>query len=191
MSEVRYILLESAIGYTLLERKASDEIGSKLADVQTSVLEFQRFSKIMSLTAFLPFNTAEQALENINDIAEGVLNPLLKDFLTTYLPIKSGKKAKYALGVAEHKLGGMIQEDVTVPCVCNEMTAELIRGARLHLKSFVSKLKEGDAERAQLGLAHSFSRCKVRARMGTHPTSRHPPIPPDPTPPPKSTAHHE
>ena len=39
---------------------------------------------------------------------------------------------------------------------------ELVRGVRLHLRAFVSKLREGDIERAQLGLAHSFSRCKVK-----------------------------
>ena len=160
--EARYLLVESALGYALMERRESDEIGAKLSDVQNSVTEFARFAKIISLKAFLPFTSAEDALENINDVAEGVLSPSLKAWLEMQLPTKPGKKPKYALGVAEHKLGASIQEELSTPCVCNELTAELVRGVRLHLRTFVSKLREGDIERAQLGLAHSFSRCKVK-----------------------------
>merc|ERR550514_1572494 len=56
----------------------------------------------------------------------------------------------------------MVQEELGVACVCNDLVLELLRGVRMHLSAFISKLKEGDAERAQLGLAHSFSRCKVK-----------------------------
>merc|ERR1719149_572641 len=66
------------------------------------------------------------------------------------------------MGVSEHKLGQIIQEAMGITCVCNEFTAEMIRGVRAHLATFVSALRTGDLERAQLGLAHSYSRSKVK-----------------------------
>jgi hypothetical protein len=38
---------------------------------------------------------------------------------------------------------------------------ELIRGIRLHFGSFVKGLADGNLEKAQLGLGHSYSRAKV------------------------------
>uniref|UniRef100_A0A7S4F674 Nucleolar protein 56 n=1 Tax=Chrysotila carterae TaxID=13221 RepID=A0A7S4F674_CHRCT len=151
------------MGYAVMERKSSDEIGSALPDVQQAVTDFQRFAKVMTLRGFFPFKTAEDALENINDISEGVLTTTLKACLETNLPAtKPGKKSAFALGVSEHKIGSSIQEAMGIPCVCNELTSELLRGARLHLTSFISQLRPGDVEKAQLGLAHSYSRCKVK-----------------------------
>lgn len=39
---------------------------------------------------------------------------------------------------------------------------ELIRGIRLHFSKFIKEMKEGDLEKAQLGLGHSYSRAKVK-----------------------------
>ena len=75
---------------------------------------------------------------------------------------QAGKKAKFALGVTEHKLGAAIQEGLGVPCMCNEQTTEMLRGVRLHCSGLISALRPGDVERAQLGLAHSYSRSKVK-----------------------------
>lgn len=75
----------------------------------------QRFSKLIKLVSFMPFASAENALENINDISEGVLNDTLKNFLQINLPkTKSGKG--FALGVAEEKLGSAIQEALGINC---------------------------------------------------------------------------
>jgi hypothetical protein len=79
---------------------------------------------------------------------------------------KDGKKAKkFQLGVFEAKLGSAIQEATGAPCVCNELVGEVLRGCRLHFTRFIGDLKEPDLKRAQLGLAHSYSRAKVR-RLG-------------------------
>merc|ERR1712153_288730 len=45
---------------------------------------------------------------------------------------------------------------------CNDLTLELFRGVRLHLSSFIDGLKQTDLEKAQLGLAHSYSRSRVK-----------------------------
>jgi hypothetical protein len=80
---------------------------------------------------------------------------------------KEGKKAKkFQLGVFEAKLGSAIQEATGVPCVCNELVGEVLRGCRLHFTRFIGELKDADLKRAQLGLAHSYSRAKVRALGG-------------------------
>jgi nucleolar protein 56 len=39
---------------------------------------------------------------------------------------------------------------------------ELIRGVRLHFGKFIAELKDGDVEKAQLGLGHAYSRGKVK-----------------------------
>ena len=87
----------------------------------------------------------------------------LANFLTTNLPkVKSTSKAKFKLGVSEAKLGSAIQEETKVPCECNEMTGELIRGLRYHFTTFIKGLSDTDMSKAQLGLAHSYSRAKVK-----------------------------
>ena len=87
----------------------------------------------------------------------------LKNFLTTNLPkVKKTSKAKFRLGVSEAKLGSAIQEATGAPCECNEAVGELLRGVRAHFATFVKGLSDGDMSRAQLGLAHSYSRAKVK-----------------------------
>lgn len=88
----------------------------------------------------------------------------MQDFLKSNLPkVKDGKKAKFQLGVSEAKLGSAIQEATQIPCVCNEFTGEVLRGCRHHFTRYLDELKDADLKRAQLGLAHSYSRAKVRA----------------------------
>jgi nucleolar protein 56 len=87
----------------------------------------------------------------------------LKAFLTTNLPkVKKGSAAKFKLGVAEPKLGAAISDSAGLPCVANEAVGELLRGVRAHFSAFVKGLADGDLARAQLGLAHSYSRAKVK-----------------------------
>ena len=162
-AELRFLLLESSIGYVLVERKKGDEVAAKSPEFQAAVTDFAKFAQLVSLKGFVPFRTAEEALENINHVSEGLMTPLLQGFLEQNLPAaQAGKKAKVALGVTEHKLGAAIQEGLGVPCMCNEQTTELLRGVRLHASALISALRPGDVERAQLGLAHSYSRSKVK-----------------------------
>ncbi|XP_022737605.1 nucleolar protein 56-like isoform X3 [Durio zibethinus] len=87
----------------------------------------------------------------------------LRSFLELNLPkVKEGKKSKFSLGVAEPKLGSHIFETTKIPCQSGEFVLELLRGVRLHFDKFIKDLKPGDLEKAQLGLAHSYSRAKVK-----------------------------
>merc|ERR1740115_75502 len=117
----------------------------------------------MRLASFLPFTSAENALLCQNEISEGVLPEIALNFLSTSLPkVKAGKKAKFVLGVSDPKIGNAISESLSIPCECNDLTLELFRGVRLHLSSFIDGLKQTDLEKAQLGLAHSYSRSRVK-----------------------------
>ena len=122
-----------------------------------------RFGKVVKLKGFKPFVSAANALGEINSISDSICSDDLKNFLELNLPkVKDAKKAKFQLGVSDPKLGNSIVESTGVPCVCNDQIGELIRGCRTHFSRFIKGLKDGDYEKAQLGLAHSYSRAKVK-----------------------------
>ena len=66
--------------------------------VQTGITDLARFQRVVKMTAFHPFDTAENALENINAITEHEMTEDLRTFLESNL--SKGKKAsKFPLGV--------------------------------------------------------------------------------------------
>jgi nucleolar protein 56 len=140
-----------------------EQVGSLLDEVQQSVADLAKFGRIVKLKAFQPFTTAENALENINNISEGLLGDDLKNFLEMNLPkVKAGKKAKFSLGVADKNLAQAIADELHAPCNTNETTLEVLRSVRFHFSKFVKELDNGNLSKAQLGLGHSYSRAKVK-----------------------------
>ena len=122
-----------------------------------------RFGKVVKLKGFKPFVSAANALGEINAISESQCSDDLKHFLEMNLPkVKDASKAKIKLGVSDPKLGNSIGEATAIPCVCNDHIGEILRGCRTHFSRFIKGLKDGDYEKAQLGLAHSYSRAKVK-----------------------------
>lgn len=89
------------------------------------------------------------------------MNETLKMFLEMNVP-KSGKKTSVQLGVSDKALGGSIKQEMSIDCVSDDHILELIRGIRMHCNKMLKDLKEGDLEKAQLGLGHSYSRAKVK-----------------------------
>ncbi|KAL1204821.1 putative nucleolar protein 5-1 [Cardamine amara subsp. amara] len=158
-----YILYESSSGYGLFEVHGLDEIGQNTEAVRSSVSDLSRFGRVVQLTAFHPSLSALDALNQINAVSEGYMSDELRSFLELNLPkVKEGKKPKFSLGVSEPKIGSCIFEATKIPCQSNEFIHELIRGVRQHFDRFIKDLKPGDLEKAQLGLAHSYSRAKVK-----------------------------
>lgn len=49
-----------------------------------------------------------------------------------------------------------------IPCTCGELVGELARGVRMHFSHYVKQLEEHNWRDAQRGLAHSYSRAKVK-----------------------------
>jgi len=158
-----FVLYESASGYALFERLQAEEIGNQTDAVQQSVQDFGRFARIIKLKSFLPFTDQETALSNQNDLSEGVLNDFLKNFLQTNFPkVKPGKSSNYLMGVSEDRLGSAIQETLGLKCEKNQLILELVRGIRFHFEKYIEAFREGDIEKAQRGLAHTYSRAKVK-----------------------------
>jgi nucleolar protein 56 len=46
--------------------------------------------------------------------------------------------------------------------MANDMVGEVLRGIRNHFARYVDGLSDNDLRKAQLGLAHSYSRAKVK-----------------------------
>lgn len=120
-----------------------------------------------------PFESAEDALENCNDISEGILSNTLKLFLEVNIPsVKKLKDSSITLGVVrsvgchhdqiDAKIGQAIQEELKIPCMTNDVVVELCRGIRQHYSRFIPSLSNGAAEKAMLGLGHSYSRAHVK-----------------------------
>lgn len=156
-----YTLFESSSGYALFSVLENEEIGSLLQEVQASINDLSKFQRIVKLVAFHPFDSAENALENINAVTEHEVTGDLKNFIESNLP-KGKKSSQFPLGVIEPTLATAIQENLGVPCRSDETIREITRGIRNHFTKFVKPLAGGLLEQSQLGLGHSYSRSKVK-----------------------------
>mgnify|MGYP005845947455 CR=1 FL=1 len=159
-----FVLLEAAAGYALFEVVAFEEIGGLLEDAKDTVTDLKRFSRAVKMKTFQPFESAHEALENANAISEHAMTGTLHDFLEMNLPKikKKSKTAPFSLGLIDPGLATAISEGLGVSSRCDDTVKEIIRGCRLHLDTFVKGLTGGAAEKAQLGLGHSYSRSKVK-----------------------------
>jgi nucleolar protein 56 len=170
-----HFLFETASGYALFSVSQQEEIAAKSKALQDAVTDYSAFSRMVQLASFIPFTSAAQALENANDVSEGVLNGHLRSLLNLIIPGagtgKAGKSNKEAsaviLGVSERGLAGAIQGEMGIACDTGERALELIRGARLHQEKILAKegMQKGDVAIAQLGLGHSYSRGKVKVSL--------------------------
>lgn len=181
-----HVLLEGASGYAIFNVKLQEEIAARSKQLQDSINDWNTFNRMVELASFFPFTSAAQALENANDVSEGVLNPHLKSLLAMVVPTAGTKgnktQAGVLLGVSERGLAGAIQGETGILCDTSERALELIRGVRLHQDKFLAKegLEKGDITQAQLGLGHSYSRGKVKVRthlqLVTHPKVQRQPL---------------
>ncbi len=72
---IDYLLHESSVGYAVFSvRLQSDTIGARLKEVQDAQTDLARFGKTVQLVSFAPFQGAAQALENANDVSEGIMS---------------------------------------------------------------------------------------------------------------------
>ena len=108
---------------------------------------------------------AAQALENANEVSEGIASEYLRSLLDVNLP-KPGKNNKIVLGVSDKNLAGSIKAAFPgVECETgdtSEVVQDMLRGIRQHAPKLLKQLQEGDVERAQLGLGHAYSRARVK-----------------------------
>jgi nucleolar protein 56 len=145
-----YVQYEHASGYVLVHCDQTDDIN------QMDVSDWGEFGQICKLTAFKPFTSAANALDNMNAISEGLVHEDLKAFLSSNLP--SGQ----TVGIVDPKLLQVVKEEVGCKVQGGEVVQEVCRGIRLHMNKFVKALEEKKENMAQLGLGHSYSRSKVK-----------------------------
>jgi nucleolar protein 56 len=157
-----WLLLESAVGYGLFEVVEAEEIGASTEAAQQAVDDLQRFSRGVKLVAFRAFSTAEEGLAQVLAVSEGVVTEELAAFVSQNMPkLKLSDKHRF-LGVADQKLGSMIQEQLEIPCRWTEVVQELLRGARTHLTHYTKSLTPADMDKARLSLGHSYSRSRIK-----------------------------
>lgn len=108
------------------------------------------------------FRGSAQALENANEISEGIASQFLLSLLEMDLP----KSGSITLGVADKILAGAIKGAFpSLRCETgdtSEIVQDLLRGLRLHSPKLLKQLQDGDMERTQLGLGHAYSRARVK-----------------------------
>jgi len=180
-----FVLFETASGLCLFEVTEYDAAGGSLSKVQKAVNSLERFTKMVSLAAYQPFSTAEEALANIVANMECKVSDTLKNFLTAHLPAtKTSKKQKYQLGISDPRLGKEIFDATGITASFNDTIVELMRGVRTHFSKIIKskysylhrekryknsyinpsipllEISEEDLRKAQLGLSHQFSREK-------------------------------
>jgi len=161
-----FVLMEHAAGYALFEVVQFEEISSLLEDNAT-VSDLSRFGRAVKFKSFQPFESALEALENVNAVSEHAMTDTLRGFLEMNLPKikkrKEGKAPAFSLGVIDAGLATAIGDGLPgLSCRSDDTVREIVRGCRLHLSRFVSGLDEAASKQAQLGLGHSYSRSKVK-----------------------------
>ncbi|VVT45649.1 uncharacterized protein SAPINGB_P000825 [Magnusiomyces paraingens] len=162
---IDYILFEEAAGYALFKVILQPStIGSRLPEVQEAANDVAKFRKLLELVSFAPFQTAAQALENANDVSEGIVSDYLKAILEQNIPrTEKPSKEKIVLGISDKNLGPSIKDALPwVEPVNSEVVQDILRGIRNHGVKLLKDLQQGDLERSQLGLAHAYSRSKVK-----------------------------
>ncbi|KAI0199580.1 Nop-domain-containing protein [Astrocystis sublimbata] len=165
MPHLDYLLHESATGYALFKVvHQQDDIALRTEEAKNAAEDLAKLGKMLSLTSYAVWRSAAEALENIHSISEGMMTDYLKS--TIELNIPASKKSKVILGVADKNLAGNIK--AAFPGIeaetgdTSEAVSYLLRGIRLHSSKLFKDLKEGDEEKAQLGLGHAYSRSKVK-----------------------------
>ncbi|KAL8668118.1 MAG: hypothetical protein Q9202_000096 [Teloschistes flavicans] len=163
---VDYLLHESSVGYAIFQVvHQPDTVGNRLKEVQDSVQDLAKFGKMVKLISFAPFQGAAQALENANEVSEGIASEFLLSLLEVNLP-QSGKKHKVTLGVSDKNLAGSVKAAFSgLECETadtSEVVQDMLRGIRQHGPKLLKQLQDGDVERAQLGLGHAYSRARVK-----------------------------
>ncbi|OBZ68848.1 Nucleolar protein 56 [Grifola frondosa] len=157
-----HALFESASGYAVFEVKLQENVGSMTKAVQESIDDLPKFSKMVSLISFSPFQSAAHALENMNDVSENIINDHLKSLLELNL-VKPGKKsAPVKLAVCTTELGAVISQELGISCDVSDLSRDLIRGIRQHAPKLLKGLQADDLTKAQLGLGHAYSRAKLK-----------------------------
>uniref|UniRef100_A0A7E4VIB3 Nop domain-containing protein n=1 Tax=Panagrellus redivivus TaxID=6233 RepID=A0A7E4VIB3_PANRE len=148
------VLYETAAGYALF--KLLDD--NKLEDVDAVWDQLKTPTKAqesLQLVSFKSFKSTADALDNINSVTDAKIPKELKKLL------KSKATDDEKLAVGDAKLGAAIKSALSIKCVQNSATDELMRVIRTHVDSLLGDHK-AELDAMNLALAHSLGRYKVK-----------------------------
>ena len=99
----------------------------------------------------------------------------LRSFIEQNVPLpKQGKKSKFGTA-SEHKIAGMVQDELGVSCACNDLTAEPLRGGKPTSSPFSRRPAGRPREGAARPALVSRSKVKLTSTGRTsHPVDRDP-----------------
>lgn len=151
------ILAETPAGYALF--KAKDKKLLKKDDLGTQLATADGAASLLKLKSFVKFESAASALEEVTNIVESKVSPMLASLLDS---IKDEKKA--TLVVSEPKLGNAINKlpGLSFTIVADSTTQDIYRSIREHLTALIPGLTPTDVSTMSLGLSHSLSRHKLK-----------------------------
>lgn len=158
-----YLLFESCTGYALLLAHGLHEFGDSYEAVEKYT---NRFDEVFKLIAFYPFQSADEAGNQIDAIYNGVVTEQLKNFLVLNLPKPlEGGKPSFALGVADPFMVNQIvaKYKIAFACMSGIFYHDVMRGVRMHIDKIIDGMKPGDFDKAQLDLARRFSRQRLNS----------------------------
>ena len=156
------VLYESSVGLSLFDCKGLNEVVVSEPQYQKQFIQYNLFHKLVQLETFVPFPSSEVALDTLQQLTEGSLSEFFRTFLTTAIAEEDAKFQGITLGVSDSKLAGSIASELGYSCVADSNTREIIRGIRQHFPNFIDSIKKDDIRLAELGLAHGYSRAKVK-----------------------------
>jgi len=156
------LLFETAAGYALF--KVKDE--GKLASLTENPCEMPDASSLVELQAFKHFANTTEGLEACTALVESKLPRGLRHFLKKAV-VKKGLAESETLAVYDAKVGGLIKSKLGINCTSGQQVSELMRCVRSKISELLegSVLKEHSAQdlaTSALGLAHSYSRYKLK-----------------------------
>lgn len=153
------VLFETPAGYALFKVSNTAAVASA-ATVAKHFTTSASAAEVIKLKAFSKFADTTSALSAATAICDGKLDKSLKSFLSDAI----GKKGSAAdeLAVSDAKLGGLIKEKLSIPCIYNDTVHELMRGIRQHMGALIAGLSPSDTGAMKLGLSHSLCRYKLK-----------------------------
>jgi hypothetical protein len=104
----------------------------------SSILDFKKISKVITLKAFEHFKTSKQALENITGSNLRTVPEDVLEFLKLNLPLKKkGSSKSFSLAVVDSKYGKLISETLNIQIKVGDFIHELFRCIRTHLHKYL------------------------------------------------------
>lgn len=151
------ILAETPAGYALF--KAKDKKLLKKDNLAGELGSADGAASLLKLKSFAKFESAASALEEVTNIVESKVSPMLASLLES---VKDEKKA--TLVVSEPKLGNAINKlpGFSFTVVADSTTQDVYRAIREHLTALIPGLTPTDVSTMSLGLSHSLSRHKLK-----------------------------